>query len=272
MGLIVVLLIAVIAYFFIIKTKKPSITVSLINDIKPEIQVTSEIQTPNQNNKAYELESVGLYYFPVESTPRKINVQLKMHYVNTHGDKTERVIDVKAFYRGENGCLFEGFDYLRNSYRKLSSKCVKEAIDTETGETLDDVFAFFEKKYQGSPDYLYDYIFDKHGSEIYIFIYLAAADGAVRAPERRVIANYCIEQEGFNTLNLEKFEELLKNIYRPSKYDFHQYTRKTEFNPKMWDVANEIVNTNTQPHSEQTRALEYILKQWKPKIFTVKGT
>lgn len=271
MWLISILLIAAIAYFFIIKANKPSTTASLINDIKPEIQVTSEIQIPTQNNKAEELESTELYYFPVESTPRKINAQVKMHYVSSHGDETERVMDVKAFYRGENGCLFEGFDYLRKSYRKLSSKCVKEAIDTETGETFNDIFAFFEKKYQGSSNYLYDYIFDKHGGEIYIFIYLAAADGAVRAPERRIIANYCIEQEEFKTLNLEKFEELLKNIYRPSKYDFHQYTRKTEFSPKMWAVANEIVNTNIKPHSEQTRALEYIFKQWKPTISAAKG-
>lgn len=268
MELIAILTIVIIGYILVTNPKKPPTNSSLNNNVALEVKITTEAQTPSRFNETEDTETIELYYFPVESTPRKINAQVKLAYVSTSGEKTERIVDVRAFYRGENGCLFGGFDHLRKAYRKLSSKCVKEAVDIETGEFISDIFAFFESKYIESPDYLYDYIFTKHGKEIYIFLYLACADGALREAERKIIANYCIEQEGFNTLSLEKLDELLKSLYRPSKYEFHQYTRTTEFNPTMWAVANNIVSTNTKPHSEQTRALGYIQKQWKHKVPT----
>jgi hypothetical protein len=183
---------------------------------------------------------------------------------------TDREIDVRDYYRGQYGCHFAGFDHLRNAYRKLSSKCVKDAIDLETGESLTDLVSFFERKYRESPEYLYDYLFEKHGGEIYIFVYLAAADGAMRAQERGIIARYCLEQDGFKSLDAGKLDKILKKMYRPSKHDFHQCVRTTQLDSngvhKVWSIANTIIGTNAKPHSEHIRALEYMQKQWKQKI------
>lgn len=147
---------------------------------------------------------------------------------------------------------------------------MKDAIDLKTGESLTDLVSFFERKYRESPEYLYDYLFEKYGGEIYIFVYLAAADGAMRAQERNIIVRYCWEQEGFKSLDAEKVDEILKKMYRPSKHDFHRCVRQTKLDSnglnKVWSVANAIVDTNAKPHSEHTRALEYMQKQWKKKI------
>jgi hypothetical protein len=269
----ITLVLVVIAAYFIVKrfnffrSSKPQ-----PDGVSIEVHVTSET-SPNQYNDDQELGPPDLYYFPVESTPRKITARLKLRYVSTSGSETEREIDVRDYYRGQDGCHFAGFDRLRKAYRKLSSKCVKDATDLETGESLDDLVAFFERKYRESPEYLYDYLFEKHGVEIYIFVYLAAADGAVRSQERNIIARYCLDQEGFASLESQKVDEILKKMYRPSKHDFHRCVRNSQLASaalnKVWSVANTIVGTNAKPHSEHTRALEYMQKQWKPKLGAV---
>ena len=237
-----------------------------------EVRVSTEA-LPGQNNDDEELGPPDLYYFPVESTPRKVNARLKLHYVSTSGSETEREIDVRDYYRGEGGCHFAGFDHLRKAYRKLSSKCVKNAIDLETGESLDDLVPFFERKYRENPEYLYDHLFEKHGCEIYIFVYLAAADGAVRAQERNIIARYCLEQNGFTSLDAQKIDAILKKMYRPSKHDFHKCVRESQLGQtaleKVLAIATAIIGTNAKPHSEHTRALEYMHKQWKEKLKVV---
>jgi tellurite resistance protein len=270
MELIALVAVIVAVYLLVKLSKSFRSQKNNFGGVKIEVQVTPEATPSVEYGESEELGPPDLYYFPVESTPRKIAARLKLRYVSTSGQETDREIDVRVFYRGQGGCHFEGFDHLRNARRKLSSKCVKDAVDLETGESLSDLVAFFEHKYLESPEYLYDYLFEKHGAEIYVFVYLAAADGAVRAQERNIIARYCLDQEGFQTLDAEKVDDILKKMYKPSKHDFHRCVREmkldsTDLN-KVWSVANAIAGTSAKPHSEHTRALEYMQKQWKQKI------
>lgn len=261
MGLLLIFLGLVIAYFFIrpfFLSNHPPIEIAVEVSSRPDDAFRPNLQKENPD--------VSLYYFPVESVPRKINSQLRVIYESTSGEVTERTIDVNAFYRGEQGCIFQGFDHLRKSFRKLSSKCVKQAVDVETGEVIEDVVVFFEKQYLKSPEYLYDYIFELHGKEIYILIYLASADGSIKAKEREFITKYCLALHGFSAIDSHKFDELLKTIYRPSKYEFHKYVSSIGISETLWNCSNEIVNSNANPHTEQTRALNYILKRYKSNL------
>jgi hypothetical protein len=269
MEYIALILVAIAAYIAVKRFNLFRSSQERPENIGIEVRVSSEA-SPSQINDDQEMGPPDLYYFPIESTPRKVNARLKLRYVSTSGEETDREIDVRDYYRGEGGCHFAGFDQLRKAYRKLSSKCVKDAIDLETGESLNDLVPFFERKYRENPEYPYDNLFEKHGCEIYIFVYLAAADGAVRAQERNIITRYCLEQEGFASLDSQKVDSILKKMYRPSKYDFHKCVRESLLGAnaleKVLSVSTEIVGTNAKPHSEHTRALEYMQKQWKQKL------
>jgi len=265
MELIVIFLAVAILYFFIRSILKSfGSPKSESERIDIEVQVTTE---PIQRNEVEDSELSDIYYFPVENIPRKIFANLKLQYLSTSGEETKREIDVTTFYRGQEGCHFEGFDHLRNARRKLSSRGVKQAVDLDTGELIVDLCAFFEQKYIDSPDYPYDNLFEKHGNEIYCLVYIAAADGAVRSEEREIIVSYCLEQKEFKSLDREKLNEIIKNIYRPTKYEYHKSIRRIEpdsANAKnIWSFSNRIVETNSKQHSEQVRALEYIRKQLK---------
>lgn len=267
------ILVVIAAYFAVKRFNLFRSSKELPENIGIGIRVSSEV-SPSQINDDQELRPPDLYYFPLESTPRKVNARLKLRYVSTSGNETDREIDARDYYRGEGGCHFAGFDHLRKAYRKLSSKCVKNAIDLETGESIDDLVPFFEQKYRENPEYLYDHLFEKHGGEIYIFVYLAAADGAVRAQERNIIACYCLEQDGFTSLDAQKIDAILKKIYRPSKHEFHKCVRESQLGAnaleKVLSVSTAIVGTNAKPHPEHTRALEYMQKKWKQKLNATK--
>jgi hypothetical protein len=272
MELIAIVVVVIAAYFVVKRFNSSRSSRPGPDGISIEVHVTSET-SPSQFTDDQEQGPPDLYYFPVESTPRRVTARLKLSYVSTSGNQTEREIDVRDYYRGQDGCHFAGFDHLQKAYRKLSSKCVKDAIDLETGESLDDLVTFFERKYRESPEYLYDHLFEKHGGEIYIFVYLAAVDGAMRAPERNIITRYCLEQKGFTSLEAGKVDEILKKMYRPSKHDFYKCVRNSELAPtalnKVLSVANRMVGTNAKPHSEHTKALEYMKKQWKQKLMAL---
>jgi hypothetical protein len=98
-------------------------------------------------------------------------------------------------------------------------------------------------------------------------VYLAAADGAIRKEERKIIAQFCLQQEGFQSLDALKVEKILKGLYRPTKFEFHKYVREAQVPDTMmqqvWQAAKAIVATNSKSHTEQARAIEYMGKQWK---------
>lgn len=239
-----------------------------IDEVKVEVQAPSTLPASGDDEDSDRSGSWSeLYWFPVEATARKVTARVRMRYVDTYGNETSREMDVRAFYRGQGGCHFEGLDHLRKARRKLSSKCVKEAIDLDTGEVLNDLVAFFERKYREHPEYPYDNLFEKHGQEIYLLVHVASVDGAMRAPERKIIVSYCMEQEGFKMLDPVKLDGIMKDLYRPTKHEFHKYVRETNLDSngtkKVWAFAHAIVGISAKQHSEATRALEYMQKQWK---------
>lgn len=212
------------------------------------------------------------YWFPVESVRRSVAARVKLRYQDSRGTETERTIDVHSFSRGETGVMFEGFDHLRNARRRLSSKCVLEAIDTETGELISSLPEFLEQKYAESPDFAYDQLFETHGRELYILIYIAAADGAVRAKERAIIVDYCRSRPRFGGLDPERLNSIIFDLYRPTKHEFHKFVRESEIDGQGADeilcAARAIVGTSRSVHTECGRALAYIEKQWKTKLST----
>ena len=207
------------------------------------------------------------YWFSVEQTPRKVEARLTLDYEGTSGTRTTRDVDVSAFYRGDGGCMVDCFCHLRGARRTLSSKCVRRVIDRDTGEVVDDIFAFLESKYNDNPEKSYDALLQSYAWVIYVLLYVAAADGAIRAPERQLIAEFCMRRGNPAELQIEKLETLVKNLGRPSKSDFQRFMRERTTTPDVildiFQTSKAIVATNSKVHTEQDRALAYMLKHWK---------
>ncbi|WKZ15464.1 MAG: hypothetical protein QY317_16335 [Candidatus Jettenia caeni] len=228
--------------------------------------------TENKKEENIDEYSGDLYWFPVEDIPRKINARIRLCYVDTYNNETLRNIDVSIFYRGKEGCKFDGYCHLRKARRTLSSKCVKEAIDLDTGEVISDLPAFFEHKYSETPEFVHGKLFEDHGWKIHVLIYIAAADGAMRVCDRNIIVRFCMNLKSHKLIDSSRIEEILKKLCRPNKFEFHKYIRESNPEPEVarvvYETAKEIVNANSKAHSEQIRCLKYIQEKWKDKLIT----
>jgi uncharacterized tellurite resistance protein B-like protein len=227
----------------------------------PEVIDTESDQAPN-----------NLYYFPVEDKARSVSATLRITYKSTSGKETKRDVDVKMFYRGEGGCHFEGFDHLRKARRRLSSKSVLTAINLESGEFITDLCSFFERNYIRNLDYSYDMFFEKHGQEIYALVYVAAADGAVRASERALIISYCLNRDGFGKLSKDRLEKIIRELYRISEHEFRkiikQLKSKQENYAELISTTIEISTATTKPNEDRKKAVDYLVKQLNATVKT----
>jgi len=207
------------------------------------------------------------YWFPVEGMPRKLEARLTLDYESTSGKRAKRDVDVSAFYRGDGGCIIDCFCHLRNAKRTLSSKSILRAIDRDTGEVVNDIYTFLEAKYNENPEKAYDTILQTYAWTIFILLYVAAADGAIRAPERQLVVDFCMRRGNPAELTVEKLDALVKGLGRPAKSDFQRYIRERTTTPEVirdiFETAKAIVATNSKVHTEQERALAYMTKQWK---------
>jgi len=207
------------------------------------------------------------YWFPTEDMPRKVEARCTLDYESTSGKRTTRDVDVSAFYRGDGGCIIDCFCHLRNAKRTLSSKSIRRAIDRDTGEVINDLYAFLESKYNENPEKAYDAILQSYTWTIFILLYVAATDGAIRAQERQLVVEFCMRRGNPSELTIEKLDALVKGLGRPAKSDFQRYIRERTTTPEVirdiLATAKAIVATNSKVHTEQERALAYMTKQWK---------
>lgn len=75
-------------------------------------------------------------------------IQIELQYQDFAGDCTRRVVSVQGFSRsrrGQSGCL-EAFCHLRQEQRTFRFDRIRQAVDMETGEVLQDLEAFLSAR------------------------------------------------------------------------------------------------------------------------------
>lgn len=230
-----------------------------------QISELSSAASANQNgDDGYAPE---LYWFPVEGTGRRIDAHLTIDYESTSRKITRRDVDVHTFYRGENGCMFDCFCHLRKAKRTLSSRSVRNAVDRDTGEIVVDLCKHFEDKYEVNPEKPYDTLLQEYGWAIMVLNYVAGADGAIRAPERKAIAEFCLRREGHEALSIEKLDRLIRELGRPDKSVFHRMIRERSAAERVIkdidETAVKMVEGKAKAHTDQERAIAYMKDKWR---------
>ncbi len=248
-------------------SKIPSIGFTDKNDIKNSDQTSKILSSFDSDLESTNSYDPSLYWFSVEEMSRKINSCLTLNYKSTSGNITKRDVDVTAFYRGEGGCMFDCYCHLRKAKRTLSSKSVLSAIDRDTGEVIEDLCRYFNEKYDHNPEKAYDLILEKYAWAIFILSYVAGCDGAIRAPEWKMIAEFCQRRGNPAELVIDKLEAIAKNLGRPQKTDFHRFIREKTASPEIikdiFETSQRVVALNSKAHTEQERAIAYMMGKWK---------
>ncbi len=207
-------------------------------------------------------EDVGL---PDDEAPKTGDVRfsslLFLKYSDARGAISERRITTRFLRRsGDGGLAVFSFCHERQAYRTFLVSRMLEIIDLETGEDLGHPGAFFIGRLAGSPASFVTAAIDHLWAEVRALVFIARSDGAMRAPERGVIAKFVERHAGAQPLDAT----LLDNEIRRAHCDGAEFDivlgvlAKKEFLSRsaVTAAAARIVATQESVHPFEKEALE----------------
>lgn len=211
-------------------------------------------------------------YFSVkEQFVRKVDLKLRIRYQKTSGQIDERDFDLREFQRGDEGYALEGYCHLRNAERSLVSQGVLHCIDRETGEIIDNLPAYIEKHYNGSPAAVFDAMVIGRRDELTALLYFAAADGTIRPAEHQILIDYILGLMPAGGPSAAEVRQSILDWYPPGKGAFWDAVKNLAAEsidrlPIVIEAAERLKATDDESDIDEGRALAYMRKKLpKPK-------
>ena len=203
-------------------------------------------------------------FFEVEQW-HKTNRSVSFDYVDGNGNATKRTADLRAFEVHNPIGLVIGHCHLRNATRSFRFDRMRHVVDATTGELLPNLQAELTRDWECSPAPAIEAIFTQHKDVLRMLMYMAKADGAVRAKEVAVIANFCRELTGEARLDVSMVKEFLSFVDVPTTRAFViAYNRLRREQPDMAkktaDACRAIVAAEKNVHPSEAAALEILDK------------
>ncbi|WP_440105381.1 WYL domain-containing protein [Acidovorax sp. BL-A-41-H1] len=207
---------------------------------------------------------------------RSIEKTVRIVYRDGEGALSERVVDVRAFEPSGSDGLVIGHCHLRNARRTFRFDRMVRVVDEDTGEVISNLQAVLNAEWEASPEPVLDALYAKHRDLLRVLLYAAKADGAMRAPEVRVIARHCAELTGDDRLTPDVVRELLDFVDLPSITSFVRiYNQLRRERPadaqRAAQACREIVATQKTIHPGEQAMLDALDKPL-PKSTKVSAT
>ena len=222
-------------------------------------QSSSGAGTDPQGQDAWE----GAFYdVPAQ---RSSNKMVRIRYRDGSGSATERVVHVRAFEpQGRDGLVI-GRCYLRNATRTFRFDRMARVVDEETGEIIPDLQKALNTEWEASPAPIMDKLFDEHRDVLKLLLYMAKADGSMRAAEVKVIAQHCAALTGDERITPELVKALLRSVDVPTIVGFTRtYNKLRRERPEVAQGAAQackaIVATQKSVHPAEQAALDVLDK------------
>jgi len=205
----------------------------------------------------------GTFYDAHEQRSAKKTVQLQ--YTDGQGATTERKVDIKRYEpQGRHGLVI-GYCHFRNATRTFRFDRMTRVIDLDTGEIIPDLQKRLNDEWSASPEPLLDQLYREQGDVLKLLLYMAKADGAVRAAEIGVIAQHCQAITGDSRITPDLIKDLLKAVDVVTITTFTRlYNKLRRERPddavKAADACRAIVATQKSIHPNEQSALDILEK------------
>lgn len=230
----------------------------------PQVQKTPTVERVKsaQSPEAFDAWEGSFYDAPVQRSAKKT---VRIVYRDGNGALSERVVDVRAFEPGGADGLLIGRCHLRNAMRTFRFDRLVRVVDEDTGEIIQNLQAVLNAEWEASPEPVMDALFSKHRDLLKMLLFAAKADGAIRAPEVRVIARHCEELTGDARLTPAMVRELLDVLDVPSITSFVRiYNRLRRERPadaeRAAQACRQIVDTQKTVHPTEQAMLDALNK------------
>lgn len=205
----------------------------------------------------------GSFYDVVAQRSAKKTVRVV--YRDGEGAISERVIDVRAFEPVGAAGLVIGRCHLRNASRTFRFDRMVQVVDDDTGEIIPNLQAALNAEWEASPEPVLDALYAQHRDLLKMLLYAAKLDGAMRAPEVRVIARHCVELTGDDRVTPGLVRDLLSAVDVPTITSFvRTYNQLRRERPadalRAAQACREIVATQKTIHPAEQAMLDALDK------------
>jgi len=227
------------------------------------ISTSTSCENDHEPRSRYEPPSVYSYWDEIKRV--SVKARLELLYTDSHDETNRRIVRVSSY---DGSPYLEGFCELRNAYRTFRIDRIKEAVDTETGETIESVPAFLEEKYHQSSEYILSVIFSDHLDVLKVLFYIGKADGQLKVQERNIIYTVIRNFAKDHDLTDKEIERKMKTLTVPSpqafKLAFDRICKKSpRLGEKVLAVSEKIIQTDKTIHLAEEESLGYMARRIK---------
>jgi hypothetical protein len=198
--------------------------------------------------------------------PFPVTASLRIDYEDGAGKKTERIVDVHQFGTDGYGNMLIGHCRMRNATRIFRTDRIKKCIDEETGEIVDDVYAYLRAKYESSPEHARDKLYEDEYDTLRILLYVGKADGQLRAAEKAIIRETCRALANDSRLTDALIDELFSTLDVPTLQAFKMAVgrlapKSSEVRATLVKAAEDMVATQKSVHPSEKESIEYMRRR-----------
>lgn len=271
MGFIIILLIliAVIGIFVAFKIGKRS---KRPEEIEFHINVQTTARSEYGEGIVYEETSDNDAWegsFWEASDPKRLRAHVQIEYQDGNGSKSTRAVRIREFDNKLSGGILMGHCELRNATRTFRFDRIRQCVDLETGELVENLGSYLNELYSNSPERSAEILAEDYVDVLKTIYFVAKADGQIRREEKAVITAYVCKLVRDERITNEMIDEVLSEIGVPTFQAFKmavgRVLKSGQVDPHLLNsCCQEIVATQSSVHAMEKEALEYIAKKMSP--------
>lgn len=199
--------------------------------------------------------------------PRPISARIKIRYIDSSGDHSERIVDVRECDTSAPDGYLNGFCHMRGSIRTFRIDRIESAIDLDSGELIQSLTEYAAKKYEESPVFAVDQLFENHSDALRVLFYIAKADGRFTAKEKDIYLEYCRSVYPDGRLDVNAIDNVLKWVDVPTMHTYKVICGKLakldeSHKGVILHAAEAMIATQKTVTDEEKLAIEYMKKRF----------
>lgn len=219
-----------------------------------------------QNNDAYDKDNWEGNFWEAEEV-FTVLATLHFNYEDGSGKRTERTVEVRRVGTYGQSHLILGHCQLRNATRTFLTDRIIRCIDPATGELISDTYAYLRGKYESSPNFARDKLYENEYDTLRVLLYIGKADNQLRAAEKVIIRNTCRTLSNDDRMTDEMIDDLFLTLGVPTFPAFRlavgRLAKKEQSTCKLiLKAAEDMIATQKTAHPSEVEALEYIKKKF----------
>lgn len=200
-------------------------------------------------------------------TPQRVAAALQFDYTDGAGSRTTRKVDVRQFGPWGDALLVIGHCRLRDATRTFRTDRMRNCVDLDTGELIDDVAAFLRERHARSPEAAGKRLVDAEYDTLRVLYYVGKADGQLRAAEKAIIRATASALVADSTLTDAAIDRVLAEMDLPTIRAFklavgRLASRDAPAREAVLRATEQMIATQKTVHPSEREALDYMRQRF----------